>query len=98
MAYANRGDYYNAELALRWVNSEHDKEARAFNRSMNKIIRDRGGAVQDRGVGAYPNNVGKIDRNLMRKITLLTTNRASSRSQKGFWRQHCKVGGAEEGI
>lgn len=58
MAYGNRGDYYNAELLLRWVNPEHDLKVRAFNRYMNKKIRERGGASQDKGVGAYPNIVG----------------------------------------
>jgi hypothetical protein len=62
MAYANRGNYYNAELLMRWTNPEHDMAARAFNRKMNKRIRETGGSDKDAGVGAYPNNVGEYNR------------------------------------
>jgi hypothetical protein len=60
MAYGNRGEYYNSELSMRWTDRKMDQKARAFSRYMNKKIRQRGGTLQDAGIGAYPNSVGEF--------------------------------------
>ncbi|KAF2189818.1 FAD-binding domain-containing protein [Zopfia rhizophila CBS 207.26] len=56
MAYANRGDYYNADVWLRWKDPALDHKARAFARAMSERIHQIGRTAKDQGVGAYANN------------------------------------------
>ncbi|KAJ9651122.1 hypothetical protein H2201_009284, partial [Coniosporium apollinis] len=52
-AHGSRGEYYNVGTLFKWYKPELDATVRAFSRSVNQKIHERGETRAERGVGAY---------------------------------------------
>ncbi|KAJ9634234.1 hypothetical protein H2199_009064 [Coniosporium tulheliwenetii] len=56
-AHGSRSEYYNVGSLFKWYEPELDATVRAFSRFVNQKIREQGGTMAERGVGAYSNYI-----------------------------------------